>query len=334
MSALPDSLLQQLHLHSHYRNVDYDALVTRVGPEIAERRLRRQLAIYQRHAHPHVPPLRRRVRPLFRAALRAGLWLSGQLEASRRLARSPDLVHREIRLARLPRAFDGFRILHLSDFHFEFTPDIPECLPGWLRGLEFDLCVLTGDYRGETFGPYEESLQALERCRSLLGPDVYAVLGNHDNLEMLLEFPRMGIRGLLNEAVWLERGGEKILLAGIDDAHYYRTHRFDSWAGLLSEAPFCLLLSHTPEAYAEAAFAGIDLMLSGHTHGGQICLPGGIHVLAHLHNTPRTLVRGPWVWQGLQGYTSRGIGASTIDSRCFCPPEITLHTLRFSGGSP
>ncbi len=328
MSENDELCIQRIRRHSHYQQVDYDRLAARVGKDLLRRRLERQLVIYDKLERHAAHPLYRHGRQVFRSGIRTGLFLIGQLEAARRLARRPQRVEREIFLPELPEAFDGYRILQLSDFHFDFTPEMPELLPQWLEGLAFDLCVLTGDYRGETTGPYDESMRCLERCRPLLGPEVYAVLGNHDNIEIMLEFPRMGIQGLLNEAVWLERGGQRILLAGIDDAHHYKTQDFGPFLEELNKAETSILLSHSPEAYAEAAFCEFDLMLSGHTHGGQLCLPGGIPVLAHLHNTPRKMIRGAWTWQGMQGYTSRGIGASSIDCRWFCPPEITVHTLR------
>jgi predicted MPP superfamily phosphohydrolase len=188
--------------------------------------------------------------------------------------------------------------------------------------------VLTGDYRGETTGPYTESLKQLKATRSCLGEKVYAVLGNHDNVELVLSLPELGIQVLMNEAISLEKDGASLTLAGVDDSHFYKGHHFDF---LDSEADeVTLLLSHSPEAWKEAERAGVDLQLSGHTHGGQLCLPGGIPVVCHLNDCPRSMVKGRWQEGRLQGYTSRGIGSSTLDIRLNCPPEITLHTLRCS----
>jgi hypothetical protein len=79
--------------------------------------------------------------------------------------------------------------------------------------------------------------------------------------------------------------------------------------------------------YRHAAYARFDAMLCGHTHGGQICLPGGIPLILNA-NAPRALCNGPWRYGRLQGYTSVGAGACIVDVRLNCPPEITLHTLR------
>lgn len=328
MHELLEELLERVRVHSHYREVDYERLAAHYGAAYLERRIGRQLRIYDRESERRGHWARRWMTPVFRGGLRAGLWMTGQLAGARRLARSPEVVEREIRLPGLPAGFDGYRILQLTDFHFDFAPDLVGILKGMVGELAFDLCVLTGDYRGEDYGPYEESLQALEQVRSVLGESVYAVLGNHDSVEILLRFPEMGIRGLVNEAVWLERGGDRILLAGVDDGHWYRTHDFEPMRDQIAEAAVTVLLSHTPELYREAAAEGVEVMLSGHTHGGQLCLPGGIPLVAHVRDTPREMIRGAWVWEGVQGYTSRGAGTSSVDCRLFCPGEITVHVLR------
>ena len=90
-----------------------------------------------------------------------------------------------------------------------------------------------------------------------------------------------------------------------------------------------ILLSHTPEAYRHAAHADFDLMLCGHTHGGQICLPGGRPLLTDA-SSPRRFARGAWRYHAMTGYTATGSGTSLVDVRLNCPPEVTLHTLRTS----
>ena len=97
----------------------------------------------------------------------------------------------------------------------------------------------------------------------------------------------------------------------------------------IRQSEFSILLSHTPEIYRQAAHAGFDIMLSGHTHGGQICLPGGIAVTLD-SVLPRRLGSGAWRHGGMTGYTSKGAGCSIIPVRFNCPPEITLHHLKSS----
>jgi predicted MPP superfamily phosphohydrolase len=323
-----EQVIARLREKSHYRDADYRLLESWFGAEFLRKRLTRQLQLYRRHHDGLGSAFRSRRRRLYRQLVRTGLWGMGVQGAARALARQPECVVREVFLPGLPAAFDGFRLLQLSDFHFDFIPEMPEILHRSLSGLQFDLCALSGDYRGETTGPYAESLEGLRRLRPSLGPEVYAVLGNHDNLEILLAFPDLKIHSLLNRGIWLERAGERLLLAGVDDPHYYRTHDFRPLAPLAAQAPAALLLAHSAECCREAAQAGFALQLSGHTHGGQLCLPGGRPLFTHLHGVPRAMARGAWRWGNLQGYTSRGVGSSSLDARLHCPPEITLHLLR------
>jgi hypothetical protein len=195
-----------------------------------------------------------------------------------------------------------------------------------LPTVSYDLCVLTGDYRGETYGPYERAIEGLGRVRAHLHSPVYGVLGNHDTIRMVPELEEIGIRMLLNESEAIERGGEHIHLVGIDDAHYYRVDNIEKAASAVPAAEFSILLSHTPEIYRQAAHAGFQLMLSGHTHGGQICLPGAIPIILD-SVLPRRMGAGAWTYHRMAGYTSVGVGSCILPVRLNCPPEITLHRL-------
>ena len=121
--------------------------------------------------------------------------------------------------------------------------------------------------------------------------------------------------------------GRTLYLAGIDDAHFYHLENCHRAAHDIPSDAVSILLSHTPEAYQHAAHAGFDLMLCGHTHGGQICLPGGIPLRTEA-DSPRRFARGPWRYHDMIGYTSAGAGTSIVDVRLNCPPEVTLHRLR------
>ena len=193
--------------------------------------------------------------------------------------------------------------------------------------MSYDICVLTGDFRGATFGPFDAALEGLAHVRASLNRAVFAVLGNHDTIRMVPELEDMGIRMLLNEFEALVRGDNRIYLAGIDDAHYYRVDNIEKAAAEIPPGAFSILLSHTPEIYRQAAHAGFDLLLSGHTHGGQICLPGSIPITLD-SVLPRRMGSGPWSYGGMAGYTSVGVGSSIVPVRINCPPEITLHRLR------
>jgi hypothetical protein len=195
-----------------------------------------------------------------------------------------------------------------------------------LPQMSYDLCVLTGDYRGKTFGPFAATIEGLRQVRRLLKGPVYGVLGNHDTVRMVPAIEEMGIRMLLNEAAAIARGGDRIHLAGIDDAHYYRVDNIEKAAADVPDGAFSILLSHTPEIYRQAAHADFDLLLSGHTHGGQICLPGGIPITLD-SALPRRMGAGSWRYRGMVGYTSVGVGSCIVPVRLNCLPEVTLHRL-------
>ena len=264
--------------------------------------------------------------------IRGTLTLAGLHGRGRRNALRLQLRRNDAALPSLPRAFDGYTLLQLSDLHLDIGEALQERLAESVRDLDYDACVLTGDFRFRTFGPHEPSLQALARLRPQLRGPVYAVLGNHDSIRMVPRMERLGIRVLLNESVRIERESAALHLAGIDDAHYYRTHSFHRAAHDIPHQACAILLSHTPEPYRLAAHAGFELMLCGHTHGGQICLPGGVPILTD-SDAPRAYARGAWRYDRMLGYTSVGCGASIVDIRLNCPPEVTLHRLRAPAGA-
>jgi predicted MPP superfamily phosphohydrolase len=255
------------------------------------------------------------------------LRLSGAYWRGRSNAAKVELRTHDVISARLPSAFDGYSILHLSDLHTDMSAPAMKRVAELLAGLRYDLCVLTGDYRGLTYGPYHPALEGLAELRQALSGDVYGVLGNHDTILMVPDLERMGIKMLLNEHVMIERGDAHVFLTGIDDAHFYRVDNIEKAAAEIPQEAFSILLSHTPEIFRQASHAGFDLMLSGHTHGGQICLPGGIPVTLD-SNLPRRMGRGAWKHHDMVGYTSAGAGSSVVPARFNCLPEITVHTLR------
>lgn len=261
------------------------------------------------------------------ALIRGSLRLVGLHERGRRNALDIKLRRHEVRLANLPAAFDGFTLLQLSDLHLDMSAEFVEVLVERVRPLDYDLCVLTGDYRVRTFGPFAAALAGLERLWTHLKTPAFAVLGNHDTIRMVPRMEAIGYRLLLNEWAKIERAGEAVYLVGIDDAHYYRMENFQRAAEGIPARAVSILLSHTPEAYRHAAHAEFSLMLCGHTHGGQICLPGGVPLLTDA-DSPRQLARGQWRHHQMIGYTSAGAGSSIVDVRINCPPEITLHQLR------
>jgi predicted MPP superfamily phosphohydrolase len=252
----------------------------------------------------------------------SGLYRRGCRNAERIVIRTND-----VESATLPPRFDGFTILHISDTHADISEGAMHRLVELVDGLNYDLCVWTGDFRGATFGPYDAALKGTAKIIDRLEQPVYGVLGNHDTIRMLPGLEAMGIRMLQNECETIRRGDDVIHLAGIDDAHYFRVDNIEKAAASIPGAGFAILLSHTPEIYRQAAHAGFDLLLSGHTHGGQICLPGSIPLMLE-SVLPRRMGAGAWRHGAMAGYTSVGAGCSVVPVRFNCPPEITLHRLR------
>jgi predicted MPP superfamily phosphohydrolase len=267
-----------------------------------------------------------------RVILRTVLQMSGLYRRARRNADRVLVRQHHAWFAALPAAFENFTILHISDLHVDLSAGAMQHLVGMVGGLSYDLCVLTGDYRGDTYGPFAESMDGVARLRAELRGPIYAVLGNHDTLQMVPALETMGIRMLMNECETIDRGEARIHLAGIDDAHFYAAGDIATAMSEVAEGEFSVLLSHTPEVYHEAAQAGVDLMLSGHTHGGQLCLPGSIPITLEAPALPRTMGAGAWQHAGLTGYTSVGVGTSLLPVRLNCPAEVTLHVLHRGEG--
>jgi hypothetical protein len=258
--------------------------------------------------------------------IRTALMASGLYWRARKNAEDIKIRRHDIRSPQVPDSFDGFTILHLSDLHADMNGGAMRRLIELLPTVSYDLCVLTGDYRGKTYGPYRAAIKGLALVRAHLQGPVYGVLGNHDTVRMVPELEEIGIRMLLNESEAIERDAEQIHLVGIDDAHFYRVDNIEKAASNVPAAEFSILLSHTPEIYRQAAHAGFQLLLSGHTHGGQICLPGAIPVILD-SDLPRRMGAGAWTYRGMVGYTSVGVGSCILPVRLNCPPEITLHRL-------
>jgi uncharacterized protein len=308
-------------------------LESRLGHVLARRRLSKEKrhearAVSRGLTFFHIENL-----PISRAMIEMVLRLSGTYWRGRSNAAKVRLRNNEVFSERLPPQFDGFTILHISDLHADMSADALTEAARLVSGVQYDLCVLTGDYRGRTYGEFHSTLREMLRLREVLTGAIYGVLGNHDTIMMVPDLERMSIRMLLNEHVVIERDGRQIFLAGIDDAHYYRVDNIEKVAAAMPQDTFSILLSHTPETYRKASHAGFDLLLAGHTHGGQICLPGGTPIILQ-SVLPRQMGRGPWNYQGMAGYTSVGIGSCGVPVRFNCPPEITLHRLRRAASMP
>jgi len=229
----------------------------------------------------------------------------------------------------LPSGFDGYTILLLTDLHLDGLEGLTNRIIKRIRGLEADLCLIGGDIRMETYGPMAPCLRRLRRLLSHVRTrhGVFGVLGNHDCIEMTPDFEESGLVMLINDSWELHNNGSSIWLAGVDDPHYYRVDDARQAFKGIPENKFVIFLAHSPEAYKSAALCNARLYLCGHTHGGQICLPGRGPIVTN-SRAPRFTAMGIWQYGNMTGYTSRGAGASGVPLRFNCPGEISLITLR------
>ncbi len=300
--------------------------------------LRRRRAVEQHfaqlgHTYRHGRLYRSFEHRVSRPALKLALQLAGIYSRGLENALNPSISRTSLTFQSLPPALDGFRILHLSDFHIDGTPGIAERLIPLLKGLRPDLCVLTGDYRFEDHGPceavYPLMRQILSGIQSRFG--VFGILGNHDSSGMVSNLEELGVRMLLNEAVAIGSGPEAFWLIGVDDPFDYGCHDLERALGSVPPSSFKVLLAHSPEIYEPAEKAGIDLYLTGHTHAGQIRIPI-IGALRQNASCPREYAGGQWRHRKMQGYTSAGLGCSSLPVRFGCPPEIALIELKSDVG--
>jgi predicted MPP superfamily phosphohydrolase len=272
-----------------------------------------------------------------------GLGLSGRRPNFRRRKNSIiDVTQHTVRLQKLPREFSGLRILHLTDIHHSLYFSQRAVLEAveLANQLQPDLVVLTGDYITYSRAFVEPAAELLASLRARLG--VYAVLGNHDFRvgadAVTRAFRRRGIEVLRNRHTVLRAGSRRLTLAGVDDISYHADVT-RALRGAPGAAP-AILLSHSPAILPSAARHGVGLVLSGHTHGGQVRLPILDRLLTERGKTQRP--RRPRArWDRFQMgwyrqaetllYISRGIGTVVVPLRLGCPPEMPLFTLEPGG---
>jgi predicted MPP superfamily phosphohydrolase len=229
----------------------------------------------------------------------------------------------------LPPALDGLRLVHLSDLHCSLAvrPSEIRRAVTLANALAPDLVLLTGDYVTVGSRHADPCAAALSALRAPLGR--YAVLGNHDHWagadNVAGPLRSAGIPVLQNEALPVRRGGADLWLIGIDDAMVQR-HDIPRAVRGAPPTAFKVALLHEPDLADEVARYPVQLQLSGHSHGGQVRLPGiGAPVLPRLG---RKYPIGLRQVGSLQLYTNRGVGRLPPPVRFNCPPEVTLITLR------
>jgi predicted MPP superfamily phosphohydrolase len=240
-----------------------------------------------------------------------------------------------VTLPRLPEAFRGLTIAQLSDFHYaQFTePYFVKQVIERVNRLKPDMVVFTGDYITNGFWHSRQMVRFIGECAEILGrvqcPVRYAVLGNHDCAvkfychAMTDALEAHNIPVLDNRSVPLERDGARLWLAGVGDA-LLNNVRLDQAIPQASGEPV-ILLAHEPDILPVVARHNVDLMLSGHTHGGQVRFP--FLPPMFLPTLGQKYIEGLHRLGPTQLYVNRGIGTVNLPFRFNCPPEITLMTL-------
>ncbi len=191
--------------------------------------------------------------------IRSALKLAGLYRRARRNADQIVVRSNIVASEHLPPAFDNFTMLHISDLHVDISEGAMLRLLSIVVDLQYDVCVITGDYRGKTYGPFENSLKGVNQLRTVLKGSIYGVLGNHDSIRMAPAMEAMGIRLLINQCEPIVRGDDRIYLAGIDDPHFYRADDIEKAASRIPRKAFSILLSHSPEIYDRAAASALIL---------------------------------------------------------------------------
>ncbi len=254
--------------------------------------------------------------------------LAGSYDKVRLNTLKYEINYQTVSFKNLPDKFDGLRILHLSDIHIEGIPDRGKNLAGIISGLEYDLCLITGDYRFLSFGkclPTIDKIKTItDRIKCIYG--TIGILGNHDSINMVPELESAGVRMLINESHKLVKDGDCIWIAGVDNPSFHTCASISKTLRKIPVEDFTILLAHSPGLLREAMRKDVDYYLCGHTHGGQVCLPGGRAIITKAKCERRYAV-GAWNYRGMKGYTSKGAGESGLPVRLYCPPEVTIHTL-------
>ncbi len=274
-----------------------------------------------------------------RSFLKAGVFAAGGLALyAGEVERHWIDVHQvEIRLGNLPEAFRGFRIAHMADFHYgEYSePTFIRSVVERVNALRPDMIALTGDFISA--GPMAKrvSVDFAYHCADLLTrlecPNKFASMGNHDvmvsRIEVTDALASRNIPVLHNDAIPIEKDGARLWLAGVADALVGTDADLDAALprGRIASREPLILMAHEPDYVDKVVGSGVDLMLSGHTHGGQVRIP--FVPPMNLPPLGRKYIEGHFRFGGLQLYVTRGIGTVGVPFRFRCPPEITLITL-------
>lgn len=237
-----------------------------------------------------------------------------------------DFEYLQLAVERLPEAFSGLRILHLSDLHITHWTGELEHWREQIDSVTVDIAVITGDLVHRSW-KWKKSLLNVQRLISAIHATLgtYFILGNHDASDLGPALAASGPIMLTNESVIIERDDQRFALIGVAQ---HRRSDTDIPTAMQQVRPddFKLMLLHYPDLIHAAVAAGVDVCLAGHTHGGQICYPDGSPIIGHDVLTPNmcsgiSRVSDTWL------VVNRGLGKAGLRLRLFCPPQIMVLTL-------
>ncbi|MEQ8223540.1 MAG: metallophosphoesterase [Candidatus Eremiobacterota bacterium] len=240
-----------------------------------------------------------------------------------------DVTKKDLSVPDLPDGFNGLKIIHLSDLHVSKYGKREERIRHIIKEEKPDIIFITGDFVSNSWG-ITPCLKTIDGIAAPLG--VWAVWGNNDNglkakVKRLKEgLDRAGIKILTNENILIKLKDSKIRLIGVDDPHRKKDNLKLAMEGT-SEEEFKILLAHSPVIIREAADMGINIVLAGHTHGGQVRFP----FLGAIYNHTWDLFRysaGMFRVKSTIMYVSRGLGMSVIPIRFLCNAEFIIFTLK------
>ncbi len=249
----------------------------------------------------------------------------------------------EVESVHLPESFSGYRIAHVSDLHNDEFGENNEKLLALIKSTEPDMIAITGDLLDSRRTSVEKALNFVQQAVKIA--PCYYVTGNHESREgktydqLEKDMIEAGVIVLRNDKLSLEKNGSTIMVAGIDDPRFVlSSDRLvkmedvigDVLAGLLEEVPeeqFTLLLSHRPELFELYCEYDIDLVLTGHVHGGQVRVPGVGGIIGPGQGLLPDYDAGLYSDGDTDMVLSRGLGQSIIPFRINNPPELVLVTL-------
>lgn len=240
------------------------------------------------------------------------------------------VTHYSVSSEALPKSFDGFRIAHISDLHNDTFGKENETLLGLIQDAAPDIIVVTGDLL-DSYNTDVEAAAAFMESAVTIAP-CYYVLGNHENripneyAQLRKRMTLCGVTILNDQSVTAQRSGEQLILAGLMDYKSVSSHYISA---TFPGSSYTVLLTHRPEHFEQYRAAGMDLILAGHAHGGQIRLPFVGAIFAPGQGILPKYADGMHTVNGSTLIVSRGLGNSSLPFRVNNRPELViveLHT--------